>query len=192
MLKKITLPFIIIFFPFILFSFADNNDDDNTISFESEPVLLAQDSVQQTPEITECSVIADSIIDFSRKYLGTPYGRGGKGPKRFDCSGFAGFVFKHFGYALEASSSMQAAKADRVPKEELKKGDLIFFKGRNSKAARVGHVGIVISNDEVGNITFIHSDFQGGVRIDQLNKSPYYKARYVTGRTIINEQNSSL
>ena len=49
----------------------------------------------------------DSLIVFARKYTGTPYRRGGKGPTRFDCSGFMQYVFNHFSCELNASSASQ-------------------------------------------------------------------------------------
>jgi cell wall-associated NlpC family hydrolase len=127
-----------------------------------------------------------NIIDFSKQFLGTPYRRGSKGPKTFDCSGFTSFVFKNFGYRLSSSCTTQVKQGEQVEKTELKTGDLIFFKGRNAKSKRVGHVGIVLSNDERGNVTFIHA-CRRGVRIDELNKSGYYKPRYITGLRVLEE-----
>ncbi|MDR0547390.1 MAG: CapA family protein, partial [Dysgonamonadaceae bacterium] len=127
---------------------------------------------------------AQNIIDYSKQFIGRPYRRGSKGPKSFDCSGFTSFVFKNFGYSLSACCRTQIMQGDRVEISELKTGDLIFFKGRNAQSKRVGHVGIVVSNDENGNVSFIHA-CRRGVRIDELNKSQYYKPRYVTGIKVI-------
>jgi cell wall-associated NlpC family hydrolase len=64
-----------------------------------------------------------------------------------------------------------------ISKKQIRKGDLIFFRGRNSKRGGIGHVGIVISEKDEP-IKFIHSSSSNGVRIDAL-ESPYYKKRYV-------------
>ena len=127
--------------------------------------------------------IAQSIIDYSKQFLGTPYRRGTKGPNTFDCSGFTSFIFKNFGYRLSPACVVQANEGTKVIKEELKTGDLVFFKGRNAKSNRVGHVGIVVSNDGTGNISFIHA-CRRGVKIDELSKSGYYQPRYITGLRI--------
>ncbi|MDR2682837.1 MAG: CapA family protein [Dysgonamonadaceae bacterium] len=124
-----------------------------------------------------------NIIDFSKQFLGIPYRRGSKGPKSFDCSGFTSFIFKNFGYRLSSSCTQQVTQGIPIGKEELKTGDLIFFKGRNAQSRRVGHVGIVLSNEE-GNVKFIHA-CRRGVLIDELNKSSYYKSRYVTGLRVL-------
>ncbi|MDR1436803.1 MAG: CapA family protein [Candidatus Symbiothrix sp.] len=124
-----------------------------------------------------------SIIDFSKQFIGLPYRRGSKGPKAFDCSGFTSFVFKNFGYRLSSSCVSQVKQGMPIEKENLKTGDLIFFKGRNILSGRVGHVGIVVSNDD-GNVTFIHA-CRRGVKMEELNKSDYYKPRYVTGLRVL-------
>jgi len=130
------------------------------------------------------SLLAQSIIDYSQQYIGTPYRRGSKGPNSFDCSGFTAYIFKKFGYQLTGGCTNQIKEGVKVEKNKLQTGDLIFFKGRNIKSARVGHVGIVVSNDGSGNITFIHA-CNRGVKIDDLSTSKYYKPRYVTGLRVL-------
>jgi poly-gamma-glutamate capsule biosynthesis protein CapA/YwtB (metallophosphatase superfamily)/cell wall-associated NlpC family hydrolase len=142
------------------------------------PKEFDTDSADQKKEF-----LARNIIEYSKKYLNRPYRRGTKGPNTFDCSGFTHHVFKHFGYELNAGCSSQIRQGMRIKKEELKTGDLIFFKGRNAGSGRVGHVGIVISNDN-GKISFIHA-CRRGVIIEELEKSAYYKPRYVTGLRVI-------
>ncbi|MDR0865493.1 MAG: CapA family protein [Candidatus Symbiothrix sp.] len=133
---------------------------------------------------------ADEIIQFSKKYLGTPYRRGSKGPRSFDCSGFTSFVFNKFGYKLSPGCVTQVNQGTRIDKRELKTGDLIFFKGRNSRSSRVGHVGIVVSNNHFGDVKFIHAS-RRGIIIDSLESSDYYKARYVTGLRVLSENSNS-
>jgi hypothetical protein len=128
-------------------------------------------------------LLAQDIIDYSRQFLNKPYRRGHKGPNSFDCSGFTSFIFKNFGYPLSSGCTTQLTQGTKVGKKELKTGDLIFFKGRNAKSQQVGHVGIVVSNDE-GNITFIHACLRG-VIVEELNRSAYYKPRYVTGLRVL-------
>ncbi|MDR1369976.1 MAG: CapA family protein [Dysgonamonadaceae bacterium] len=135
----------------------------------------------------ESDTLAAQIIEFSKQYLGMPYRRGSKGPNSFDCSGFTHYVYKHFGYRLGASCREQINEGEKVDKENLKPGDLIFFKGRNSKAKYTGHVGIVISNESGSNLEFIHASGSRGIKIEELEKSDYYKLRYITGLRILKE-----
>jgi cell wall-associated NlpC family hydrolase len=150
----------------------------------SENLNNLQDSVSAN-KFDSISIV-QNIIDFSKQFLGAPYRRGSKGTKSFDCSGFTSFVFNNFGYNLGSSCISQIQQGVKVMLKELQIGDLIFFKGRNDKSNKVGHVGIVVSNDENGNVKFIHA-CRRGVIIDELNKSSYYQHRYITGLRILTE-----
>ncbi|GHU63075.1 hypothetical protein FACS1894123_05140 [Bacteroidia bacterium] len=156
-----------------------------SIEMKMEMEDNADDSFSFTPNPT-----ADEIIRFSKKYLGSPYRRGSKGPRSFDCSGFTSFVFNKFGYKLSPGCVTQVNQGTRIDRRELKAGDLIFFKGRNSRSSRVGHVGIVVSNDHFGDVKFIHAS-RRGIIIDSFESSDYYKVRYVTGLRVLSENSNS-
>jgi cell wall-associated NlpC family hydrolase len=169
-LKRLLIIAVLLIFPGKFYP----QDDDVKNNLPEEPASVIQ--------------ICDDIIRFSEQYLGTPYRRGATGPNRFDCSGFTSFVFKNFGLMLSHGCISQVNEGTRVTLNELKKGDLIFFKGRSLKSKRVGHVGIVISN-EGDNVTFIHASCRKGVTVDNLD-SKYYKARYITGLRVLSENSN--
>lgn len=135
-------------------------------------------TVQQT--VTSSSLgntKVDSLIQYAYSFIGDRYRRGGTGTKGFDCSGYTMTVFKKFGVKLPHTSAGQGLVGVTVSKQNIKKGDLILFKGRGRRGSRIGHVGIVIS--EKGEpVRFIHSSTSEGVRIDRLEFA-YYKKRYV-------------
>lgn len=119
----------------------------------------------------------DSLIQYAYTFIGKRYKRGGTTIKGFDCSGYTMTVFKQFGIRLPHTSAGQGLVGVEVSKSNIKKGDLILFKGRNRRSRRIGHVGIVIS--EKGEpVRFIHSSTSEGVRIDRL-EFVYYKNRYL-------------
>jgi len=125
----------------------------------------------------------DSLISYSHSYLGTRYRYGGRTPQGFDCSGFVKHVYGRFGLELPPSSRTQALVGEPVPLGAVRKGDLIFFKGRNQRSKYIGHVGIVVDVEpETNDILFIHSSTHGGLRLDWLNKEDYYRKRFVTTR----------
>jgi len=129
-------------------------------------------------------MVAD-LLGFAKKFMGTRYVRGGKSPKGFDCSGFTSYVFNQFGYELSPSSSVQYNQGEKIEREEVSAGDLLFFTGRNSRNRRVGHVAIAIDNDpETGEITFIHAALKGGIRIDRLSAA-YYAKRYLGAKRVL-------
>lgn len=128
-------------------------------------------------------LIAD-LLNEASTHMGTRYVRGGKSPKGFDCSGFTSYVYRQFGYSLSASSRGQFADGFEVSTDEIKPGDLLFFKGRRSRS--VGHVAIAIDADrDTGEITFIHAAVKGGIRVDRVSM-PYYSQRFLGARRVIN------
>lgn len=129
----------------------------------------------------------DSIISYAKRFIGCPYKSGGKGPSKFDCSGFTGFVFNKFGYKLNASSGSQYSQGKSVKRDNVKKGDLVFFAGRTSK--KVGHVGIVCETDSSdASFSFIHASTHNGIMIDKFTESnKYYYSRYIGARRVLPE-----
>ncbi|WP_258097971.1 C40 family peptidase [Marinoscillum pacificum] len=126
----------------------------------------------------------DSLIAYAKEQLEKPYAYGAKGPDRFDCSGYTGYVFRNFDIRLSASAHYQSKQGVEVGKDELKPGDLVFFRGPGSTTDRVGHVGIVLEVSD-GSVTFIHSSTNRGVVINDLIKSDHYRNRYLVARRIL-------
>lgn len=134
------------------------------------------------------NTLADSIIEYAKLFLGAPYVYAGKGPNKFDCSGFTAFVFRHFGYELRASAKGQLDDGWKVitKPDELRCGDLVFYGGRG-KTREIGHVGIVVSNDPtLHRFTFIHASVRLGVTISGSTEA-YYYPRYITACRILPE-----
>jgi cell wall-associated NlpC family hydrolase len=124
---------------------------------------------------------ADAIISYAKTFLGVPYRWGGTTPSGFDCSGFINYIFGNFGFSLVRTSYGLAELGETIRISEIQPGDLMFFKGSNSKSSSIGHVAMVI---EVlpDDVKFIHAA-NGGVRIDNL-KTKYYIQRYVKAKRL--------
>ena len=111
--------------------------------------------------------------------LGTPYKWGGTSKKSgFDCSGFILEVFEQFNIELPRTSKSQAGVGEKVAKDDLRPGDLVFF---NIDGKGISHAGIY-----VGDGKFAHSASNKGVSISKLSDS-YYAKRYVTARRVTSE-----
>ncbi len=151
--------------------------------------LFAQvDTVKLEPAtlldtIKKQSVVANQLIDYAKEFLGTPYRYAGSTPSGFDCSGFVNYVFKQFGIPLVRSSYSMAELGIQIKLSEVQPGDLLFFKGSNSRSSQIGHVAIVTENTD-GTIKFIHSAGKS-VRMDVLNNSAYYVPRFVKAKRMI-------
>ena len=117
------------------------------------------------------SVTGSDIIAYAKQYLGCKYVYGGMSPSGFDCSGFTSYVYKHFGYSLNRTSSGQRSNGVAVDKSNLQAGDILCFNG---------HVGLYI-----GGGSFIHAaNPSKGVIISSLSES-YYTKNYITARRIL-------
>lgn len=128
----------------------------------------------------------NEILAEAETYLGTPYRLGGMTKNGIDCSGFVLSVFgATTGISLPRVAASQAHEGERIEKEELKKGDLVFFsQGRG----RISHVGIVYDIDEEGIVSFIHAATSKGVSIAKLTDK-YWGPRYRFAKRVITEYN---
>lgn len=126
----------------------------------------------------------DSIVLFAKNYLGLPYRYAGRSPARggFDCSGFTMYVLKKFGIHLSPSSSAQSLQGDKILLKNAIPGDLVFF--RRSRQGSVFHVALV-SRVVKDSIFVIHSTTRGGLRIDNLATSYYWKSKYKSVRNVL-------
>jgi cell wall-associated NlpC family hydrolase len=154
---------------FIFISFLSKGALSNTLQTDSIPI--------------------DSLVEYSKMYLGTPYRYGSCSPKNgFDCSGFVYFVFNHFKIKTPRSSIDYLNYGKHIEIDSCKAGDIIVFTGTNAKNRKPGHVGIIISKygEE---LQFIHSSSNkknGGVKLSTFTESPYYRVRFLKIVRIIN------
>jgi len=155
-----------------LFVFVSENKAQ-AFDFEEEIILIWD--ISNTPEAKK------ELISFAKKYLGAPYKYGGATPNGFDCSGFVFFVFSEFGKTLPRSSRDIARVGEKINRQDLQVGDLVFFEGRTRNGV-VGHVGIV-SNIDNNNISFIHASTNRNVIVSSM-KEEYYAVRFLLARRI--------
>ncbi len=113
-----------------------------------------------------------NIIDFARQFEGVKYKPGGTTKAGMDCSGLVFETFKAFDILLPRISRDMAKEGDKVSIENVKQGDLLFFK-TTSKRNIISHVGLVVTSLP-GNIEFIHSTTSQGVIISSLAERYWY------------------
>ena len=157
----------------------------------SVPDTILSKLDEEEPIIQTGAVHPQALVEFAQTLIGTPYLYGSVDPnKGFDCSGFITYVFKHFNVKVPRSSVEFTDVGKEVNYQVSKPGDLILFTGTDSTIRVVGHMGIVVSNEN-NKIRFIHSTSgkQYGVTVTEL--SPYYMSRFVRiARVFPDEANS--
>ena len=117
-----------------------------------------------------------TIIDHGQELLGLRYRTSGVAKWPLDCSGFVSYICSLEGIKTPRSSGSMSLYTDHI--SDPQPGDLLFFKGRNRGASRVGHVAMVISNEN-GEIKMIHSSNSRGIVIESLQQSAYFSSRYL-------------
>jgi len=120
--------------------------------------------------------LRNELVKTARRFLGVPYRWGGEDRKRgFDCSGLTMVCYRLNGLNLPRNSRMQYRAGRQINKQQLRKGDLVFFATHGGK--RVTHVGMY-----AGNGKFIHAPRTGKtVRYANLFSS-YWRRAYVGAR----------
>lgn len=137
--------------------------------------MLGITSKAQTIKATggiEDILTTDTILNnFMLHWIGKPYKLGGKTEKGIDCSQFNKRLYKEvYNIDLENVAYKQWNQTQRIPKDSLQIGDLVFFR---SKASPSGwHTGVYL-----GNTYFIHAaNRYEGVKISSLEEPRYKKS----------------
>lgn len=122
----------------------------------------------------------NSIVNSAKHYLGGKYVWGGTQPKGFDCSGYVKYLYEQQGVELPRTAYEQSKVGMFVSRNELKKGDLLFFLTDKSRHIPITHVGMYIGNDK-----FIHAaSRKKGIIISSFSKSKYSRY-FVKAKRII-------
>ncbi len=126
------------------------------------------------------SDLREKLAATAESFIGVEYAWGGTSkPGGVDCSGLVRAVYQLNGLNLPRAMGDQYRAGTPIPRDRLKKGDLVFFSG--SPGQSVSHVGMY-----VGENTFIHAPGTGKhVRADSLD-SGYFKARFSGARAYLN------
>ena len=151
-----------------------NNAADDIERYLAERGIVAQmDQVRQSVGDTASDLVGNAMT-----FLGVPYRRGGTSASTgFDCSGFVRSMFEQtVGKVLPRRASEQAAATEKIDKQDLKPGDLVFF---NTMRQTFSHVGIYVGDNK-----FIHSPRSGkSVRVEDM-RDAYWERRFTGARRV--------
>ncbi|WP_017753907.1 C40 family peptidase [Calidifontibacillus oryziterrae] len=149
-----------------------------------EPVTPAPKPVQPTPEPTP-EVVAptkgDQLVNFANSLIGKAKFGYVYDEKNltFTAGGFTRYVYKQNGVDLRlALQSYQATLGQAVQKENLQKGDLVFFSNNNS-GTTIADVGIYVGNNQYIHLTPKNDVVKESMTTDWATKN------YVTARRVL-------
>ncbi|MFA7580052.1 C40 family peptidase [Castellaniella sp.] len=144
---------------------------------DSDPPL-AIERMDSPTEQAGFTPVPHTMAGTALKFLGVKYRYGGNGPgKGFDCSGLVAYAAeKSLGLKLPRVASQQARLGTSVKRDELRRGDLVFF---NTLGRRFSHVGIYL-----GDRKFVHAPRSGAeIRVESMDMA-YWRKRYNGARRL--------
>ena len=112
------------------------------------------------------------LFSFIDEWWATKYRYGGTSKKGIDCSAFTGLLMSTvFAFKLPRTAREQYSIAEKVKKDDLMEGDLVFF----NTTGGVSHVGYYL-----GDGYFVHASSSKGVTINNLDQA-YFSKKFIGG-----------
>lgn len=132
-----------------------------------------KDKLSNAYEQIDNIILYDSLMNVYNNWRGTRYRWGGDSKDGIDCSALTRRVYRAVfnGYELPRVSVDQVRTGNIVSRENLKPGDILFFRPRNS----VNHTAVYL-----GNSLFINASSSKGVIISSIEE-PYWNKYFRYG-----------
>lgn len=152
---------------------APETHNTQILTMSAPPQMIAdQNTADSLP-------LRDRLVEAGFQMLGIRYRFSGTSEKTgLDCSALVKNLFSKVNIALPRSSREQFKTGEKIDRDSLEAGDLVFF---SSGGKTPTHVGIYIGNNQ-----FIHAARKAKqVIVSDLNKL-WYSTRYLGARRIMN------
>ncbi|HEY9190422.1 MAG TPA: NlpC/P60 family protein [Sulfurovum sp.] len=122
------------------------------------------------------------LLEDAKYFKGGRYVWGGTTPEGFDCSGYVQYLYRKHNINLPRTAWEQSKKGKNVTRENLQKGDLLFFLTDKKRGIPVTHVGIYLGDGK-----FIHAaSKKDGIIISPIDHGSYAET-FVSARRIIDD-----
>lgn len=123
---------------------------------DREYIRLLCEYARFSEEADSEELLREKLVRSAKKYLGTQYRWGGKSSQGIDCSGLVFMSYMENGILIWRDAQIKEGYPIReIPREQLKKGDLIFFPG---------HVAMYLGDEH-----YIHSTGYNGTPYVTIN-----------------------
>jgi lipoprotein Spr len=173
-MKKLTLA--IALFLSVLAAQAQTKNVPNQAADKEEQEGLAKDYLSQIMGVAVSATSNMKLFHFVYDWIGTPYRFGGSSRRGIDCSAFTKQLYSDvFNLSIRRSSRDIFSMVNPVGKDDLKEGDLVFFKIHSRS---ISHIGIYLGNNR-----FAHASSKG-VAISSLDDAYYSRYFYKGGRLL--------
>jgi len=120
-----------------------------------------------------------ALYQAAASWLNVPHRDGGLSANGIDCSGLVYVIYKQvYSKTLDRNSAGILQKnCERIGKERLREGDLVFFNTSGKSKSRVNHLGIYLKDHK-----FLHASTSKGVIVSNLEEDFFRKAWICGGR----------
>lgn len=174
-MRKITIAIALIISTFAASAQTKATQPTTPTADNTEEQGLAKTYLSQIMGVALSATSNLKLFEFIHDWVGTPYRFGGSSRKGIDCSAFTKEIYsKVFNLTIKRSSRDIFGMVSPVRKDELKEGDLVFFKIRSRS---ISHVGVYL-----GDGRFAHAATSRGVSISNLDDAYYRRYFYKGGR----------
>jgi lipoprotein Spr len=175
-MKKITIGIALFFSVLATQAQTKTDQDQPAAKAADEQESLAKDYLSQIMGVALSATSNMKLFHFVYDWIGTPYRFGGSSKNGIDCSAFTKELYSEvFNLDIRRSSRDIFSMVSPVGKDDLKEGDLVFFK---IHSRRISHVGIYLGNNR-----FAHASLKG-VAISSLD-DPYYSRYFYRGGRLL-------
>ncbi len=174
---KKTLIVIVLFFSVLATQAQTKITPDQPVAkTQDDDESLAKDYLSQIMGVALSATSNMKLFHFVYDWIGTPYRFGGSSKRGIDCSAFTKELYSEvFNLDIKRNSRDIFSMVSPVGKDELKEGDLVFFK---IHSRRISHIGIYLGNNR-----FAHASSKG-VAISSLDDAYYSRYFYKGGRLL--------
>jgi len=147
----------------------------------AQRIAKAQEEANKVGKTYQISEIdKQKLLEDAKYFKGGKYVWGGTTPEGFDCSGYVQYLYKKHNINLPRTAWQQSKQGQVVERDELQKGDLLFFLTDKKRGIPITHVGIYIGNGK-----FIHAASKDkGIIISPLTHGSYAKT-FVSARRVV-------
>lgn len=155
-----------------------NNNDYNVLRTDKSLADAIQIKYSSLLSVLPRAIKNIPVYNFINEWYGVRYRLGGNDKQGIDCSAFVQRFYEQvFGINLVRTAFQQFNKSNLLwDNEDLKEGDLVFFRVHSS---RISHVGIYLMNN-----CFVHASSSQGVMISSLNDKYWQKYFACGGRVL--------
>ncbi|MFN7983489.1 MAG: NlpC/P60 family protein [Vicinamibacterales bacterium] len=158
-------------------------DDDAPTVAKADQTATRTSGAGTTAAITPARSLTDTerrLRDSTAAWLGTPYKLGGNTKSGVDCSGFVKAVYRDvYGVDLPRTAEEQETLGQKVDRQDLRTGDLVFFRTKGmGPFFKSRHVGVYLGGGE-----FAQASGSKGVNISPLSNR-YWSKKYEGARRL--------